>query len=126
MGTKTDSFTTTEDYQTSIDFTVYEGERAQAKKNHLLGRFVLSGLPPVRAGVPSVQLTYTIDVNGILHVKAVDEATGKGKSIKISNEKGRLTEQQIEKMVRDAEKFKDEDDKFKSRHDALQSFEQYL
>eukprot|EP00405_Crypthecodinium_cohnii_P039652 CAMPEP_0206542698 /NCGR_PEP_ID=MMETSP0325_2-20121206/10338_1 /ASSEMBLY_ACC=CAM_ASM_000347 /TAXON_ID=2866 /ORGANISM="Crypthecodinium cohnii, Strain Seligo" /LENGTH=657 /DNA_ID=CAMNT_0054040827 /DNA_START=104 /DNA_END=2074 /DNA_ORIENTATION=- len=123
---KTDSFTTVTDNQPAIDFKVYEGERPMAKDNHLLGKFTLDGLAPVRAGVPDIEVTYEVDANGILNVAATDKATGKGTKITITNNKGRLTEAQIARMVQEAEEFAEQDRVVKERADARQALQSYI
>ena len=95
------------------------------KDNNLLGKFELTGIPPAPRGVPQIEVTFDIDANGIMHVSAVDKSTGRENKITITNDKGRLTKEDIEKMVRDAEKFKDEDDKQKDRISAKNSLESY-
>merc|ERR1712085_226680 len=90
---------------------VFEGERPMTKDNHLLGKFEMGGLPPGPRGQPQIEVTFEIDSNGILNVGAEDKATGKSEKITITNDKGRLSEEQIEKMIREAEMFADEDKK---------------
>ncbi len=85
---------------------VYEGERAMTKDNHLLGKFDLNAIPPAPRGVPQIEVTFDIDANGILNVSACDKSTGKQSKITITNDKGRLSKEEIERMVNDAEKFK--------------------
>merc|ERR1712058_191284 len=104
---------------------VYEGERAMTKDNNLLGKFELSGIPPAPRGVPQIEVTFDIDANGILNVSAVDKSSGKENKITITNDKGRLSKEDIERMVNDAEKFKAEDDKQKDRVNAKNSLESY-
>merc|ERR1711860_293522 len=90
---------------------VFEGERAMTKDNNLLGKFELSGIPPAPRGVPQIDVTFDIDANGILNVSAQDKNTGKQNKITITNDSGRLSKEEIERMVNDAEKYKEEDDK---------------
>lgn len=106
--------------------SVYEGERTLVKDNHHLGRFDMSGIPPAAKGVAKVEVLFEIDENSILTVTATEKGTGKAKSINITNDKGRLTPEQIEKMVQDAEKFADEDKAIKERIDAKHSLSNYI
>ena len=85
---------------------VYEGERSLTKDNNLLGKFELSGIPPAPRGVPQIEVTFDIDANGILNVSASDKTTGKSNRITITNDKGRLSKEEIERMVSEAEKYK--------------------
>ena len=102
------------DSKSNIFFYI-PGERAMTRDNHLLGKFDLTGIPPAPRGVPQIEVTFDIDANGILNVSAVDKSSGKQEKITITNDKGRLSKEDIEKMVADAEKFKAEDDKQKER-----------
>jgi len=124
--TKTMSDTTVENNQDAIQFKIYEGERPKAKDCHKLGSFLLEGILPAKAGVPDIETTISIDANGILNVKAVDKGTGKSSGVTISNEKGRLSEAQIEKLIRDSEKFADQDKEFAAKMDARDAMKQYL
>lgn len=92
-------------------FQVYEGERPMTKDNHILGKFDLTGIPPAPRGVPQIEVTFEIDVNGILHVTAEDKGTGNKNKITITNDHNRLSPEDIERMINDAEKFADEDKK---------------
>ena len=96
------------------------------KDNHLLGKFELTGIPPAPRGVPQIEVTFEVDANGILQVSAEDKGTGKAEKITITAEKGRLSEEEIERMVREAEEFAEEDKKLKERIDARNGLESYL
>ena len=104
---------------------VFEGERSMTKDCNLLGKFNLDGLPPMPRGVPQIEVTYDIDANGILNVSSVEKSTGKENKITITNDKGRLSKDEIEKMVEEAEKYKSEDEANKGRIEAKNGLENY-
>lgn len=123
---KAQTFTTNQDQQTTVTIAVFEGERALVKDNHNLGKFDMNGIPPAPRGTAQIEVTFEIDENSILTVSANEKGTGKTETITITNDKGRLSKEEIDRMVEESEKFADQDKAIKEKIDAKHQLDNYI